>query len=315
MDGRPFDGTAKDPTRGVSRRRVLLSAAVALAGRGPARARASQATPAAITDDLLLEARFAADELPAGPAQGFFYRMTLPPGETLPYLVGPFCGCGNEQVAPGVGAELVRNGAYAVRLDAPFRVRRADGADEEVAAGAEVVLEAGDAATFADYAAPGELRAAGTEPAVVVGVAVTAVARTGTPAPRIPVAVEAEELSALTEAGWADVAAGGPVALRLRRVVLPAGAALVPYETAGAEAMAVEAGEGGSSVLPPGATTPPGKPLAYRAGSTAPFLVLQRGNRRLVANDGDEAAVLLVASIGPVGGLLAAIGPTTNRGS
>jgi hypothetical protein len=241
----------------VTRRTVLLSTLVVAIGRGQNLVVARQATPTADTGEVLLEATFSPDELPAA-AEGVFYRVTLPPGETLAYLAGPFCGCGNVQVAPGVGAELVQSGSYAVRLDAPFRVRRANGVTEDIAADTEVVLEAGDAGIFPDYAAPGEMRAASEDPAVVIGIAIVASAGSGTPAPDIPLAIEAEQLTTLTERGWDDIATGAPVAMSLQRIEVPAGGALGPYESAGAEAMLVEEGEIGSSILPPGATTPPG---------------------------------------------------------
>ena len=284
----------------LSRRSLaLLPVALAAARAAPAVARAGQATPTAAAGRVLLEATFAADELPAGDAQGFFFRLTLPPGATLSYLAGPFCGCPGQEVTPAVGAELVLSGSYAVRLGAPFRVVRADGAEEEVAVGSDAVLDAGDGAVFPDYAAPGEIRAAGSEPAVVVGVAVAAAAGSGTPAPRLPVAVEGEQLATLSALGWGDVATGGPVALRLRRLELPVGGALGPYESAAAEAMLVEAGEVGGGILQPGQDSPPGEPLAYPEGSTLPFVSLQPGFRRLVANGGDAPAVLLVAAIAP----------------
>jgi len=296
-----MESTVTIMTGGISRRGFLLATGIALVGRGPTQVRARQATPMASAGEPLLEATFTAAELPTA-AQAFFYRLTLPPDETLSSLAGPFCGCGAEQIAPGVGAEMVQSGTYALRLAAPFRVHRAGGTDEEVAAEAEVVLEPGDAAIFPDYAAAGEIRAAGAEPAVVVGIAIVAVAGLGTPAPSIPLTVEAEQLSTLRELGWGDIATGEPVTIRLQRVELPAGAALGPYETAGAEAMLVETGQVGGSILPPGETSPPGTPLAYEAGSTVPFLTLRPGNRRLVSNTGDGPAMLLMASIGPEGG-------------
>lgn len=294
-----------DRNRFSRRTFVVLSTAALASGRDRS-AEAAQtdvtSVAAGVVDDSLLDATFAPDELPAGDARVFFYRLTLPPGETLTYLVGPFCGCAHDQVTPGIGVELVVSGGYAARLTAPFLVRRADGAEEAVAAGTEAVLGPGDAAMFSRYEAPGDLRAVGSEPAVVVGLAAVATAGSGTPAPMIAPPVAGEELSTLTELGWSDIATGEPMVLRLRRVELPAGSTLGPYESAGAETMLVEAGKVASNLIPPGQVATPGPPLIYEEGQTVPFLSLRPGSRRFVTNTGDRPAVLLVATIGPVAG-------------
>ena len=85
----------------------------------PALIRALHATPGAVDDELLVEAIFTPDELPAGDAEAVFYRLTLPSGTSLPAPAGPFCLSRDDFVAAGVGIEVVQSGAYSLRLETP----------------------------------------------------------------------------------------------------------------------------------------------------------------------------------------------------
>ena len=260
-------------------------------------------TPAAgeeteVVEDTLLSWTIAADALPAGDVEAVFYRLTLPAGESRPLLAGPFCDCPGETVASGIGLEVVEVGTYSLRLAAPVTVVRA-GADEEVAPGTEVILGPGDVARFPDYVAPGEIRNGGTDAVSVVGLAILSQEATGTPVPDLPPEVMAEALSRAVPSDWRRLPPG-PVTVMLQRLSLPVGAELAPYEPTGLETMHVVEGQVSLAFIPAGQTEP-GTPLSYEAGRTAPFLPAQLGTRRVVSNDADEPATILVLTVSPAG--------------
>ncbi len=262
---------------------------------------AQESTPPAQSADSAEETVFAwtvpAEGRPTGDVEGVFYRLTLRPGTTLPLLLGPYCACRSPMVAPGIGVELVEAGTYTIRLNAPFTVVR-DGVEEEVAAGTEATLSPGDVARFPDYAAPGEIRNAGTDDASVLGLALLSPQKeSGTPVPDLPQGVMSTELSHITPMDWSKVTPG-PISVALRRLSLPAGAALAPYEPTGLETILVEDGEISLAFIPVGETEP-STPLVFRDGHASPFLSVPPGTRRVVRNDGQAPAALLVLTIAP----------------
>ena len=112
-----------------------------------------------------------AEELPTAPAEFGLFRITFEPGASLPA----------EEDYPSVALIYVESGALTIQIEAPFQVVRAatieafatpgaveEGAvpgPEEVPAGTEVTLEAGDSVVFPPNV-PGEIRNDGDEPAV-----------------------------------------------------------------------------------------------------------------------------------------------------
>ena len=114
-----------------------------------------------------------AEELPTAPVDLVLVRFTIDPGAGFPL----------EADDPSVALAYVESGALAVRADAPIRVTRAatiaafatpgaveEGAvpePEEVAAGTEFTLEAGDSAVFPPHVV-GEIRNDGQERAVAL---------------------------------------------------------------------------------------------------------------------------------------------------
>ena len=113
-----------------------------------------------------------AEELPAAPADLLLARFGLEPGAVFPIEAGD----------PSVALVVVQEGALTVRVEAPVRVVRAatiaafatPGAEEgavpepeEVAAGTEFTLEAGDSFVFPPNVA-GEARNDGQERAVAL---------------------------------------------------------------------------------------------------------------------------------------------------
>ena len=111
-----------------------------------------------------------AEELPAAPAEIALFRFGVDPGAGFPI----------EEDDPTVALVVVESGAVTFRVEAPVRVTRAatiaafatPGAEEgaiptpeEVAAGTEFTLEAGDSAVFPPNV-PGEVRNDGAERAV-----------------------------------------------------------------------------------------------------------------------------------------------------
>lgn len=115
-----------------------------------------------------------AEELPAAPADLQLFRVTLDPGASIPAEGGN----------PTVVLLYVESGSLTIQIEAPLQVTRAatieafatpgaveEGADlgpEEVAAGTEVTLEAGDSVVLQANVA-GELRNDGDEPVVGLG--------------------------------------------------------------------------------------------------------------------------------------------------
>jgi hypothetical protein len=251
-----------------------------------------------VREETLVSWTIAADAFPTGDIEALFYRLTLPAGVSLPLLAGPFCDCPGETVASGIGLEVVEDGTYTLRLDAPMTVVRA-GAEEEVTPGTEVTLGPGDVARFPDYAAPGEIRNSGMDAVSVVGLAILSQEATGTPVPDLPPEVMAEALSRAVPSDWRRLPPG-PVTVMLQRLSLPVGAELAPYEPTGLETMHVVEGQVSLAFIPAGQTEP-GTPLSYEAGRTAPFLPAQLGTRRVVSNDEDEPATILVLTISPAG--------------
>jgi hypothetical protein len=203
-------------------------------------------------------------------------------------------------VAPGIGVELIEEGTYTVRLDAPFTVTRAGMEhEEEVAAETDVTLAPGDVARFPDYSAPGAIRNAGTDEVSVLGLAILSQEATATPVPDLPPEVDARALSNIFPSDWRTLPPG-PVLVTLRRVVLSPGAALAPYEPVGLETFLVEEGQASFAFIPAGETEP-SQPLVYGPGSSTPLSRVQAGARRVVSNDREEPATLLVLSIAPAG--------------
>ena len=266
----------------------------------PAFVRALDVASGGIVDTPLIEVTFSPDQLPSGEKDAIYYRLTIPPAASLPYLGGPFCGCRHSIITAGVGAEVVQTGAYTLRLEAPLRVRRAgsSGASEEVPAGTEVTLTEGDAVIYPDYAAPGDIRNTGDEPVTLIGVAIIATEESGTRLPTLPAGVTATELTQTSAADW-DAFAPGPLNVALHRVILPPETTIGPYALVGLQAMRIESGAIARTFLPAGETTPRGRPLTHVAGSTTPFVRPTTGLREILTSTGKEPADLLVLIIEP----------------
>jgi hypothetical protein len=276
----------------------------------PALVRALEAVPGGIADTPLIEATFTAEELPSGEKVAIYYRLTIPPGSGLPYLGGPFCGCRSETVTTGVGAEVVQTGDYTVRLEAPLRVQRAGSTrpSEEIPAGTEVTLAAGDAVIYPDYAAPGDIRNAGDEPVTLIGVAIIATEGSGTPIPKVPAGVVATHLTITNASDWRAFPPGS-LHVALRKLTLPSETRVGPYEPVGLQAMRVESGTITRSFLPAGESTPRGQPLTHMIGTTAPFTRPAPGLREILASRGEQPADLLVLIIEPAGITVQSLAP------
>jgi quercetin dioxygenase-like cupin family protein len=155
---------------------VLVGLAVAGRGGPPARAQEAAGTPPAGEVAAPEGVRFeplgfgTAAELPTAPARVVLARVQFEPGGRFPL--------GQD---PSLVLLYVEAGALAVRVDAPLQVVRAaagavpatPGADaaprgpEEVAAGTEATLLAGDSAV-PPLGVPGAVRNPGPEPAVAL---------------------------------------------------------------------------------------------------------------------------------------------------
>jgi hypothetical protein len=270
--------------------------------RVPALIGALESVPGDVVDELLLEATFSAAELPAGDVEAVFYRLTLPPGASLPYLAGPLCKCSGEMAEVGAGVEVIESGAYTLRLDAPMRIQR-DGASQaavEIPAQAEVILGPGDTAIYPDNTVPGAIGNGGDEPVVVIGVTIHGMEGSGVRAPRLPTGVRLERLSHTISSEWRSLPAG-PVSVSVWRLMLPEETGVGPYEATGLESLWIESGGIMRSFLRPGETEPRGRPLFHPAGTSAPFMAPAPGVRRIITSTGDQPAVLLALSIEPAG--------------
>ena len=266
----------------------------------PALVRALDASPGGIVDTPLIEATFTAEELPRGEKDATYYQLTIPPAASLPYLGGLFCGCRSETITSGVGVEVVQVGVYTLRLEAPLRVQRAGFSrpSEEIPAGTEVTLAAGDAIIYPDYAAPGDIRNTSNEPVTLIGVAIIATEASGTPLPQVPPEVRATLLTHTSTSDW-EAFPPGPLNVALRQVTLPPGSSVGPYEPVGLQAMQIESGTIARSFLPAGETVPRGRPVAQLTGTTSPFVRPSPGLREILASTGAKPADLLVLIIEP----------------
>ena len=262
--------------------------------------RSQESAPNGIIDTPLIETTFTAEELPGGEKEALYFQVTIPPGVGLPYLGGQFCHCHRETIVEGVGAEIVQSGAYTLRLEAPMRVQRAGSTrpSEEIPAGTEVTLAAGDTVIYPNYAAPGDVRNAGAEPVTLTGVAIVATEASGAALPTVPPEVRATLLTYSNSSDWESFPPG-PLHLALRQVTLPPGTSIGPYQPVGLQALWIESGPLLHSFLPAGETEPSGRPLAHLTGSTAPFVRPSTSVREILATNGDLPAELLVLIIEP----------------
>jgi hypothetical protein len=266
----------------------------------PALVQALASAPGGIVDKPLIEVAFAADDLPSGEREAIYYQLVIPPGASLPYLGGSFCGCRRETISDGVGVEVVQSGAYTLRLEAPLRVQRAGSTrpTEEIPAGAEVTLAAGDAVIYPDYAAPGDIRNAGEQPVTLLGAAIIAAEDSGTPVPQAPKGVEATLLSRSASSDWAALPPG-PINLALRQVTLPPRTSVGPYQPVGLQALRIESGMISRSLLRPGDAAPTGPPLVQSAGTTISSPRPSTRLREILDNPGERPAELLALIIEP----------------
>ena len=205
-----------------------------------------------------------------------------------------------ETVTEGVGAEVVQTGVYTLRLEAPLRVQRAGSTrpSEEIPAGTEVTLTAGDAVIYPDYAAPGDIRNAGDEPVTLIGAAIIATEASGTPLPTVPPDVRATLLTHSLSSDW-EAFPPGPLHVGLRQVTLPPGTSIGPYQPVGLQALRIESGTLLHNFVPAGETAPRGRPLSQLPGTTAPFVRPSPGLREILATAGEQPAELLVLIIEP----------------
>ena len=261
--------------------------------------------PAGFSEKTVFTATFAAGELPEEERTAILYDVTLAPGASLPYLAAPTCDfhCEDREldygVSQGVGAELVQSGVYTVRLAAPFAVQRSGsaGGPIEVAAQQEVTLGPGDAAIYHDRATPAELRNTGPEPVDLFGVAIVGDTSAGDPL-RVPPGVEQGMLTNTIPADW-ETLPSGPVQVTVRRVTLPAGTSLPPYEPGGLEAIHVESGAIAWSYLRPGQDASDTARVSRSTSATTPFTAAPSGARRILHSVGDDPVVMLVVTIEP----------------
>ena len=260
---------------------------------------------AGFAEETVFAATFAADELPAGERTAILYYVTLAPGASLPYLVAPTCDFHCEDptldfgVSRGVGAELVQSGLYSVRLAAPVQVLRrgSTGGQIELIEQDEVTLGPGDVAIYHDRSAPAELRNTGAEPAVLFGVAIVGDVGAEERLP-LPPGVEQGMLTNTIPADWQTLPAG-PLQVTVRRVTLPAGTSLPPYEPIGLEAIQVESGAIAWTSMRPGQEESGNARIAPRTGATTPFMAAPPGARRVLQSVGSEPVVMLIVTIEP----------------
>ena len=277
--------------------------------------------PEGFSEEILLAATFPADTLRDGEPEAVFYRSVLLPGATVPYLTGMACFCSPESIASGVGAELIESGSYSVRLDAPFWVQRGGFAAEreEIPAGENAVLTAGDVAIFHDFGT-GEIRNAGAEPVAVIGIVVVdrddqrveqpelAVQVNSHRLPGLPPEIRGELLANTVPSDWEQFPPGA-LEVTLRRVTLPPGIELPPFDPLGLEAIRVESGAIAWGFLQQDESPRSGMLVERRAGTSAPFVSAPPGVRRVLRTASSEPAELLVLTIEPARGGLGLLTP------
>ena len=181
-----------------------------------------------------------------------------------------------------------------------MRVQRAGSThpSEEIPAGTEVTLAAGDAVIYPNYAAPGDIRNAGAEPVTLTGVAIFSTEESGVSLPKAPPEVRATLLTYSSPSDWESFPPG-PLHVALRQVTLPPGTSIGPYQPVGLQALWIESGPLLHSFLPAGESEPRGRPLAHLTGTTAPFARPSTSVREILAAKDDQPAELLVLIIEP----------------
>lgn len=245
----------------------------------------------------LFDVTFLQDWQPEGKSQGAFYRITIEPGQQLTYLPGPYCGCSGERIQEGTAAEVVLSGSYAIQLDIPFIARRNGQDDEEIEAGREVTLRAGDVAIYPNAIATGLIQSVGNQPVRLFGASITSLDREeGVFTPEIPEGMSARLSVAVWDA-FQEVAEGDVVA-RMSGQDLAEGESLGPYEMVGLEAINVAVGELASSIIAPGSATPAGEARTIVEGGTVAFSKVTPGTQRFLENtaDGQTSLIGLVFS-------------------
>jgi hypothetical protein len=154
----------EDPA--MSRAPVLVVAILTLAVRligshAPVLAQEATPVPTVVGAITVEETRFGlADIVPTGPAVISSYRITMPAGTQL--AVDP---------DPGLALYRVASGTVTVALAEEITLTRDGVPDAEVAGGEEVQLGPGEGFMWMPESA-GEVRNAGTEPAVLLVVAI-----------------------------------------------------------------------------------------------------------------------------------------------
>ncbi len=286
----------------ISRRTLVggLTAAgiTTLTGMHSTGAQTPEASPVSTDPETLFEVTFLRDWQPEGKAQGAFYRIILQPGDELTYLPGPYCGCSGETIREGTAAEQIMSGEYTVTLDRPFLLRR-DGAEEEIGAEQEVVLQAGDIAIYPDALAFGTMTNTGEEEIVIFGASITSIeVHEGTFTPPLPENMSAR-LSVAVNDAWQTLGEGD-IPARLTRRLLPAGGEIGPYEIVGLEAIHAAEGEFHGFLIRPEESAPTGDPLYVREGGTAAFRKTRPGTKRLIENPFEAQATLLTLGFLPV---------------
>jgi hypothetical protein len=216
----------------------------------------SPATPApdgASADEALLAVELPADALPrTDQVSAGLSVVELPPGHEAAWSASAAAAY------PGLRVEYLLEGTYAVRPETAVRVVRADGADEAVPGGAEVLLAPGDALVSRADAAFAETNP-GPAPAVLLSWVLLDGAQRAAPGPGIRM----ESPLAVYDRAAAPA---GPAALRLRRVEL-APDAVLPAPAGAFQIAATERGAPSVGRESDGAVSNPG-------GETATVYVL-----------------------------------------
>ena len=266
--------------------------------------------------------------MPPAPADVALVRASFAPGSGFPL----------DPADPALALVYIQSGALAVRAVTELQVTRVvvagtPVAAEVTAAGVETVLGPGDSAVFPPFIA-GEIRNAGTEPAVVLALLVEPTETAATPVAEATPAAAATPVAGATPGaegppegiGFQALAFGhtpelpvGPAGLAIVRLTAGPGTVFPPDPTEGVELVYVEAGSftlrgeegpafevvrGLEAMATPGAAPTveagePGQDVTVGAGEAVFF---PSGNVAGARAGEDETAVALLAIIEPVAG-------------
>jgi len=193
----------------------------------------------------------------------------------------------------GVTVTIILSGQGTMQSDAPMRVQHMDGTTEDVPAGADTSVKAGDIVLFLNgsKAQSGSNTGAVTMEELSFGIFSTD-KPASLPATDPSVGVTGESFGKLTTGDWARAnLPSGSLHVTIRQVTLDPGVALPPVTDHWPMLRHVVAGTLTWDVAPAGGSPTPGRSLRFNAGSNVPWTPAGH-NMQVELHNADDIAVV-----------------------